>query len=270
MVMGTNNDGVWNETGTSIAVIITPPFWKTWWFRIMFLVTIVVSAGGTVHSIAVRKMRRRMRSLEQEHALERERLRISRDMHDEVGAKLTKISIMSELAMKGRPKADGGTTELLNISQTAREVIDNISAILWAINPRNDKLDNLTGYIREFASEYFEITPITCRFNFPEQMFSHPLSAEVRRNIFLTMKEAINNVVKHSGATSVELNCIVSDHVVEFSIQDDGKGFAIEDVSLRGNGLLNMRKRIEDINGNFQIESQPGSGTRIRLTVPLT
>ena len=269
-VKGSNNDGLWNEAGTSIAVIITPPFWTTWWFTTIFLVTIVASIGSTIRYIETRKLRLRLRDVEQEHALERERLRISRDMHDEVGAKLTKISIMSELAMKGRPKADGGTTELLNISQTAREVIDNISAILWAINPRNDKLDNLTGYIREFASEYFEITPITCRFNFPEQMFSHSLSAEVRRNIFLTMKEAINNVVKHSGATSVELNCIVSDRVVEFSIQDDGKGFAIEDVSLQGNGLLNMRKRIEDINGNFQIESQPGSGTRIRLTVPLT
>jgi signal transduction histidine kinase len=269
-VKGSNNDSLWNKAGTSIAVIITPPIWETWWFTTIFLVTIAASIGSTIRYIETRKLRLRLRDVEQEHALERERLRISRDMHDEVGAKLTKISIMSELAMKGRPKADGGTTELLNISQTAREVIDNISAILWAINPRNDKLDNLTGYIREFASEYFEITPITCRFNFPEQMFSHPLSAEVRRNIFLTMKEAINNVVKHSGATSVELNCIVSDHVVEFSIQDDGKGFSIEDVSLQGNGLLNMRKRIEDINGNFQIESQPGSGTRIRLTVPLT
>ncbi len=114
------------------------------------------------------------------------------------------------------------------------------------------------------------MTPIKYSFDFPEQMPGHPLSAEARRNIFLTMKEAINNVVKHSGATSVELHCRVSDHEVEFSIQDNGRGFIIEELSGRGNGLLNMKKRIEDINGSFQIESQPGCGTRIRLTVPLT
>jgi ligand-binding sensor domain-containing protein/signal transduction histidine kinase len=269
-VKGTNNDGVWNETGTSIAVIITPPFWKTWWFRTIFLVTVAVSIGGTVRHIGTRKWRLKLRGLEQEHALERERLRISRDMHDEVGANLTEIAILSELVKRDILKPEEAETNVQKISERARKLIDNISEIIWAINPRNDKLDNLTGYLREFASEYFEITPIMCRFNFPEQMFSHPLSAEVRRNIFLTMKEAINNVVKHSGATSVELNCIVSDREVEFSIQDNGKGLAIEDVSLQGNGLLNMRKRIEDINGNFQIESQPGSGTRIRLIVPLT
>lgn len=269
-VKGSNNDGVWNEAGTSIAVIITPPFWKTWWFRTMFFVTIVVSVGGTVRSIAVRKMRQRMRSLEQQHALERERLRISRDMHDEVGANLTKIAITSELALKNGETSEGTRKHFHNISQTAREVIDSIGAIIWAINPSNDRLDNLAGYIRESTSEYLEMTPIRYSFDFPEQISGHSLSAEVRHNIFLTVKEAINNVVKHSGATSVELHCRVSDHEVDFGIQDDGRGFIIEDLPRHGNGLLNMKKRIEDINGNFQIESKLGCGTRIRLTVPLT
>ncbi|MGA9364320.1 MAG: two-component regulator propeller domain-containing protein [Bacteroidota bacterium] len=269
-VKGSNNDGVWNEAGTSIVVIITPPFWKTWWFRTISFLTIAVSIGGTIRYIETTKLRRRLRALEQQEALDRERLRISRDMHDEVGANLTKISVLSELAMRKTEKTDGATKELLKISQTAREVIDNIGAILWAINPRNDRLDNLTGYIRESMSEYLEMTPIKYSFDFPEQMPGHSLSAEARRNIFLTMKEAINNVVKHSGATSVELHCRVSDHEVAFSIQDNGRGFIIEELSGRGNGLLNMKKRIEDINGSFQIESQPGCGTRIRLTVPLT
>ena len=269
-VKGSNNDGVWNEAGTSIFVIITPPFWKTWWFRTISFLTIAISIGGTIRYIETTKLRRRLRALEQQEALERERLRISRDMHDEVGANLTKISVMSELALKNRQTPDGGTKELLKISQTAREVIDNIGAILWAINPRNDRLDNLAGYIRESTSEFLEMTPIKYSFDFPEQIPGHPLSAEARRNIFLTMKEATNNVVKHSGATSVELHCRVSDHEVEFSIQDNGKGFIIEELPGRGNGLLNMKKRIEDIDGNFQIESQPGHGTRIKLIVPLT
>jgi signal transduction histidine kinase len=113
------------------------------------------------------------------------------------------------------------------------------------------------------------MTPINCRFDFPTEIPSHQLSAEVRRNVFLTMKEAIHNAVKHSGATLVELNCRVSDHEVEFSVQDNGRGFIIKNLSGQGNGLLNMKKRIEEIDGNFQIESEPGNGTKIRLTVPL-
>lgn len=268
-VKGSNNDNVWNEEGTSIAVIITPPFWRTWWFRTLFLGTMVVSAGGAVRSIAVRKMRRRMRTLEQQQALERERLRISRDMHDAVGANLTKIAITSELALKNGETTDETRKYFHNISQTAREVIDSIGTIIWAINPSNDSLDNLAGYIRESTSEYLEMTPIKISFDFPEQISGHPLSAEVRHNIFLTVKEAINNVVKHSGATTVELHCRVSGHEVEFGIQDNGRGFIIEDLPGHGNGLLNMKKRIEEINGSFQIESKPGCGTGIRLTVPI-
>jgi signal transduction histidine kinase len=269
-VKGSNNDGVWNEEGTSIAAIITPPFWATWWFRTVFFVTITGLIGGGVRYIAVRKLQRRVRALEQQRALERERLRISRDMHDEVGANLTEIAILSELVKRDIQKPKEAETNVQKISEKARELIDNIGEIIWAINPRNDQLDNLTSYLREFASEYFEMASMNCRFDFPAEMPSRQLSAEVRRNIFLTMKEAINNAVKHSGATSAQLSCRASDYEVEFSIQDNGRGLVIENLSGQGNGLVNMKKRIEEISGNFLIESQPGNGTTIRLTVPLT
>ena len=269
-VKGSNNDGVWNEEGTSMAVIITPPFWKTWWFRIAFFVTIAGSIGGTIRYVGVRNLQRRLRDLEQQHALERERLRISRDMHDEVGANLTEIAILSELVRRDIQKPKEAEINVQKISEKARELIDNISEIIWAINPQNDRLDDVTSYIREFASEYFEMTSINCRFDFPADMPDHLLSAEVRRNIFLTIKEAINNVVKHSGATLVTLHCGVSGYEVEFGVQDNGRGFNIETLSGQGNGLLNMKKRIEDINGNFQIESQLGKGTKILLSVSLT
>ncbi len=267
-VKGSNNDGVWNEEGTSIVLVITPPFWNTWWFKTVFLLTLAVSMYGTIRYIERQKVLQRLTAVEEQHGLERERLRISRDMHDEVGANLTKISVLSELAARKSEKTDGAAKELHTISQTAREVTNSIGAILWAINPQNDRLENLTGYVREYASGYFEMTTIDCRFNFPAEIPGHPLSAEVRRNIFLTLKEAINNVVKHSGATLVELHCRVSDHEVEFAVQDNGRGFPIEDLSQHGNGLLNMKRRIEDIHGDFHITSEPGSGTRIELTVP--
>ena len=269
-VKGSNNDGVWNEEGTSIAVIITPPFWSTWWFRAFALVAMFGSVGGTVRYLEIRKMKRRIERLEQERALERERSRISQDMHDEVGASLTKIAIVSELAMKNAGDADGMTTQLQNISQTSREVVDSISAIVWAINPKNDRLDNLAGYLREYASDYFEITPIHCRFDFPDELPSDPLSSVVRRNIFLTVKEAIHNIVKHSAATAVHIRLSLAGRQLEIGIEDNGKGFLMEDISRYGNGLNNMRKRIESINGKFDIQSQPGGGTKISFIVPVT
>jgi signal transduction histidine kinase len=269
-VKGSNNDGVWNETGISIHVIITPPFWATWWFRIALFVVTILTTGGTIRFVEFQKIKRKIAQLERSHAIERERLRISQDMHDEVGANLTKIAIISELAMKNARDADGMTTQLQNISHTAREVIDSISAIVWAINPTNDKLDNLAGYIREYASDYFEMTPIRCMIDFPQELPDHALSAEVRRNIFLTMKEAMNNVVRHSAATTVRICMVLRDRHVEMSIEDNGRGFAIDDISRYGNGLTNMRRRVETINGTFDVQSQPGAGTRILVHVPLT
>lgn len=268
-VKGSNNDGAWNEAGTSIAVIITPPFWSRWWFRVFALVAVFGSVGGTIRFIEIRKINRKIERLKHERELERERSRISQDMHDEVGANLTKIAIISELAMKNAGDAVGMTTQLQNISRTSREVVDSIGAIVWAINPKNDRLDNLAGYIREYASDYFEMTPIDCRFDFPEEVAGLPLSAEVRRNIFLTMKEAIHNVVKHSGATSVQIRLRLADRQLELVIEDNGTGFVMDDISGYGNGLLNMRKRIEGINGKFDIQSQPGGGTKIRFIAPV-
>jgi signal transduction histidine kinase len=269
-VKGSNNDGIWNNEGTSIAVIVTPPFWKTWWFRTFGFVAILLSVGGSIRYVEMKKLKRTIEQLEQERALERERTRISQDMHDEVGANLTKIAIISELAMKNAGDVDGITTQLQSISKTSREVVDSIGAIVWAINPKNDRLDNLAGYLREYASDYFEIAKIDCRFDFPDELPSHSLSSVVRRNIFLTVKEAIHNIVKHSAATAVHIRLRLAGRQLEIGIEDNGKGFVMADISGYGNGLMNMKKRVESINGKFDIQSQPGCGTKIKLIVPVT
>jgi signal transduction histidine kinase len=269
-VKGSNNDGVWNEEGTSIAVIIFPPFWKTWWFTTLLFLAAAGVVGGSIWYLEISRLRRRLKVAEQEHALERERLRISRDMHDEMGANLTEIAILCELVKRDIQKPEDAEPNVQKIATMARELIDSIGEIIWAMNPRNDMLDHLAGYLREYASEFFGMTPIVCHFDFPDQLPCLTFSAEVRRNVFLTMKEAINNVVKHSGATSAELRCRASDHEVEFSIRDNGRGFDTEMGKQDGNGLRNMRKRIEEIDGTLQIESLPGRGTRVRLVVPLS
>jgi signal transduction histidine kinase len=139
--------------------------------------------------------------------------------------------------------------------------------IIWALNPKNDNLEGLAGYIRRFASEYLEPTPIECIFNFPEELHGMALSVEVRRNIYLVVREALHNVVKHSGASRVDIRLSVFDGRFSISVKDDGKGFEPEKLELPGNGLVNMKKRMTDIGGEVVIRSNAGQGTEIEIVV---
>lgn len=264
-VKGSNNDGIWNEEGTSIAVIITPPFWATWWFRGFAFIFVLISVGGTIRYVEKRKLMRRIEQLEQERALERERARISQDMHDEVGASLSEIAILSELAKKKPHEADVHVQE---ISERAAEVIDNVSEIVWAINPKNDTLDNLVAHLRRYAVKYLGLAQIRCTFNAPDVIPAHHLTAEVRRNLFLVVKEALHNVVKHSGATEVYIDATLRDDSLDITISDKGRGFDLTDNLQAGNGLVGMHKRIADIGGVLRMESELRKGTKIEVHLP--
>ncbi len=265
-VKGSNNDGVWNEVGTSIAIIISPPFWETWWFRIPSLLILFLSIGGAIRYVEMKKIKRKIEMLEQERALERERTRISRDMHDEVGSSLSEIVILSELAKK---KPDEAENHIKEISERAAEVIDNVSEIVWAMNPKNDKLDNLIAHTRRYAVKYLGLANIGCQFMVPEIIPAYPLSAEVTRNLFLVVKEILHNIAKHSCASEVTFTVDLFNQVLDVKIVDNGKGFSLDKSEGLGNGLLNMRKRIEDIGGLITIESFEGKGTQINYSVKI-
>jgi signal transduction histidine kinase/streptogramin lyase len=260
-VKGTNHDGVWNEQGASVRVVIVPPFWMTWWFRIMAIIVVLGAVAGAAKYISVRTFRKRVEELERQQALENERKRISKDMHDELGANLTKIAILSELAQK-------------NVAAPGR-----LQTIIWAINPQHNTLDGLAAYLRKYAANYLELTPVRYRLDFPETVPGHPLSAEFRRHIFMVVKEALHNVVKHAQATEVEMKLGAFDHTLEITIQDNGKGFCpeilngakgAEPVSGRGNGVPNMNKRITEVGGRLEIKSQPQHGTTIKICAKIT
>jgi signal transduction histidine kinase len=209
------------------------------------------------------------KDLDRQLMLERERARISQDMHDDVGASLTRISMMSDLVRDMTGIREDARQWLGQISGTSREVTEEMDQIIWALNPKNDNLDGLAGYIRRFASEYLEPTSIDCVFDFPEEMPGRALSVEVRRNVYLVVREALHNVVKHSGATRVDFRLSIFDFRFSISIKDDGKGFKPEKLEFPGNGLVNMKKRMNDIGGEVLINSKPGLGTEIELIVSL-
>ena len=267
-VKGSNHDGVWNEEGASIAVVITPPWWKTTWFTVFLWVSVAGSIGGTVRYVEMRKLRKQIELLEREQAVGRERARISQDMHDEVGAGLTEIGILSELAKTNIQNPAEAEIHMQGVSETSRETIASISEIIWAINPRNDLLDDLVAYLRHYTARYLGATGIALTFDIPETIPDFHLSAEARRNIFLVVKEAFHNIVKHSQATAVFMTISFAKQHLDILVKDNGRGFSAG-VSGFGNGLRNMEKRMTDIGGTFAITSEPGEGTKVVIGVRL-
>jgi signal transduction histidine kinase/streptogramin lyase len=264
-VKGSNNDGVWNEVGTSILVRIVPPFWARWWFRSFAVITMFLAIGGGIRYVEMRKLKRRIERLEQERALERERLRISQDMHDEVGSALSEITILTELVKKEFDNSHNAQAHIHKISDRSREVTKSIAQIVWAINPKNDPLENLVAYIRHYAVQYFTASPIRCHCNFPETVPEVHLSAEARRNVFLAVKESLHNIVKHSSATEAVITLRHTGTSIEILVEDNGKGFSPEARADFGNGLENMTRRLAQIKGFCEVQSSPGAGTRVRI-----
>ena len=194
-----------------------------------------------------------------------ERERISADMHDELGSGMTAIRLMSEIA---RNKMQGGIVppELGKISASANDVLNKMNAIIWSMNHNNDTLDSLLSYIRTYANEFFENTNIECRVFIPEQIKETEISGVKRRNIFLCVKETLHNIVKHSKATQVSIRIII-DHELRIEISDNGVGIGEEKIVHFGNGLKNMKRRMENLGGDYEIRSDEGTLTILRLII---
>ncbi len=197
-------------------------------------------------------------------AQQNERERISADMHDELGSGMTAIRLMSEIA---RNKMKENTpVEIDKISHSADEVLNKMNAIIWSMNSGNDTLDNLVSYIRSYALEYFDMTPIDCRIYTPPDVPEMELTGDRRRNLFLCIKETLNNALKHSKATELSITFFI-DTALTIRVQDNGVGIDMEKIRRFGNGLKNITKRMTSIGGTYQIANNGGTVTT--LTLPL-
>ena len=267
-VTACNNDGLWNNTGAAISLYLQPHFWQTSWFQGLAILVAVGMVAGTARHLTRRKMQRALERLEQQHAVDSERARIARDMHDDLGARLTQILMVLDQA--GRAQGQQTNASVFSrASGLVREVIDNMDAMVWAINPRNDSIDRLGFYLNEYASSYFDMTPISCRFDIAGELPTAPISSEERHNLFCVVKEALNNAAKHSKATEVWVRLRIKGDTLRLGVEDNGKGFEYPVSDGMGNGLANMARRMKRIGGEFQVNSRPGKGTAIELSVPL-
>jgi ligand-binding sensor domain-containing protein/signal transduction histidine kinase len=262
-VKGCNNDGVWNETDATLEFVILPHFWQTRWFIGFIAVMAVGTVAGVARYVTWRKVRGKLLMLEQQHAVERERTRIARDMHDDLGARLTEILMLSNLA-KASPE---NKRHVEKISGSANEVVRSLDAMVWAVDPGKDSLESLVFYLQEYAELFMGLSPIRCRLDIPDELPHHPVASEVRHNIFMVIKEALNNAVKYSEATEIAIRVSVSDDRLLIVIEDNGKGFDLNVVSPSSNGLTNMEKRMKAIHGAFRVSSHPGGGTRVEISL---
>jgi signal transduction histidine kinase len=206
---------------------------------------------------------------ERQHALEEERARIAQDLHDDLGATLTEIRFLSAVKSHDSLVPENTRYQLSEVSEKSRQLVSSLDEIVWAVNPANDSLSSLASYLRHVAEEFFRNTSVRCRLDVDESLPAVPLTSEVRHNLYLSIREALNNIAKHAQASEVWLRIHWSDQTLRIVLEDNGCGFANAAILTPGDGLPNMRRRLEKIGGRFECESSLGSGTVCRISLPI-
>ncbi len=206
------------------------------------------------------------RDLDRQLMLERERARISQDMHDDIGAGLTRIAMISEAPLKTSEPSGEIANRLLKVAMASREMISRLNVIVWALNPRYDNLESLISYLRRYFGEYVENFGIRLLTEVPDNIPEVQIAPDSRRNIFYAVQEAVHNAVKHGECTEISLDISIDPELLKMNISDNGKGFDAKRNSAMGNGLHNMRKRAEEMGGNCRIETGQGTGTTVLLS----
>jgi signal transduction histidine kinase len=247
--------------------VILPPWWQTWWFRIPGGLLLIGLMIGGIRFYYGRKLEKQRMLLEKQQAVEKERTRIATDMHDDLGAGLSRIKFLSETIGIKKQQELPIEEDINKIREYSHEMIDKMGEIVWALNEKNDSLNDLLAYTRAYAAEYLSQNGIRCSISMAEPGADKFVSGEFRRNIYLAVKEALHNIVKHAQAETVNIDITVSD-LLAIAVKDDGAGFDEKNVRPFSNGLGNMQKRMKEIGGTLSIKT--GKGTLVVLEAPLS
>jgi signal transduction histidine kinase/ligand-binding sensor domain-containing protein len=254
-VAAENADGVWSRRPAVFHFLIKPPFWQTWWFLIL-LALVIALLVYSAYRYQLSKML----------ALELLRNKISTDLHDDIGSTLSSISILSEVAARGDEKKSKRI--LGEINERSYQLMEKMDDIVWSISSKNDTVGNLFARIQQFAATVLEAKDIDYEVNVPERIKGIKLDMQRRQNIYLILKESINNLIKYSCCTKTCIEAGYENNLLRIEITDNGNGFDMKTIHY-GNGLLNMKKRADAMKGTFLIVSTPGTGTRVILSVQI-
>ncbi|HMB92738.1 MAG TPA: two-component regulator propeller domain-containing protein [Rhodothermales bacterium] len=254
-VRGSNDDGVWNEQGARLALTITPPFWQTWWFRLLLLAALVgLLAAGHRYRVA--------RLIE----MERLRMRIAQDLHDDIGSGLSSIALASELAGRDPGLGDDKRRHFAIVTNKARQLANALTDIVWLVDPKQDQLDDLIEHMEE--STRTMLVGLDYTFERPTAMPPHPIDPDIRRHVYLLYKEILHNIVKHARATKVNITLEKTGRDLMLIVADNGVGFE-ETAMQNGHGLQNMKHRAAQMHGSLVYDGKPGTGTTVHFTARL-
>lgn len=260
--------GITSVPQRMLEISVVPPFWQTAWFRITSILGALLFVSLSLYLVLVTRYRRRLRKLQLQQELERVRVRISADIHDDIGAGLTRIALAGDLATMQLPENDPQKQRVAGMAASARVLSQSLKEVVWSVRPEYDRSDNMIRYFRDYCGEYFEATSIRCTFNTGATLPVFPVSPEIRRNLFLILKEALNNIAKHAEAEQVNVAVKVEGKNFTLSVRDDGRGIsaAVAGENMRAHGLKGMRKRAEAIGFSFDISPGEKGGTRVTVS----
>ena len=261
--------GVWQDAWQSLPLEIVPRFWERRAVQVLGVAGLLTAAMATAWVVSRARLRRRLAMLERQRALDGERSRIARDMHDEIGARLTQISLLSALVDGSAGNEAEVRTQTKKISGAARSLTRSLDEIVWAVRPQNDNLESLVDYLGESLRDLCEGSPLRCWFSGPPVVPAAEVAANVRHNVLLACSEVVNNALKYSGGTEVRVRVQIEAQVLVIEIADDGRGFELAAGEAKCSGLVHIRQRMEEIGGTSACQTAPGEGVRFTFRVPL-
>lgn len=258
--------GRYPEQTTQYKFSISPPWWQSWWFRLISGLLIIGLLIMIIRIYSRRKLNMQIRVLEKQQAIEKERTRIATDMHDDLGAGLSRIKFLSQSISNKKIEDETIKTELEKITGYSNEMTEKMGEIVWALNEKNDTLADLVAYTRSYAVEYLANHDIACEADTPLHLPGTFITGEIRRNIFLSVKECLHNIVKHAGAARVKFS-IQLNKEIQIVIHDNGKGIDWEHQRAFSNGIQNIKQRMKEIKGQAEFSNE--GGTKVIFTIPL-
>jgi len=258
LVRSVDSNGITSVGPARLEFRVLPPVYMRGWF----MACAIAALGLAFYALYRYRVARLIE-------IERVRTRIATDLHDDVGASLSLIAMLSELASRQTARGDAKAVEsLASIAGTARELIDTTSDIVWAVDPRKDRVGDLITRMRRFASDAFGARDVTLRFEAQPQDRAAPLAAYIRREVYVVFKELVNNVARHSASTEVQITVAIQAGTLTLRVRDNGRGFDLSRQG-EGNGLDSIRARAQRLRAQFRVVSSPGGGCETTLTVPL-
>ena len=271
-----HSDGQWDGSVYQLPVVARQHLWQTGVFRWTGAAVIVLSATGLGILVSRRRAARKLARMKAETALANERSRIARDIHDDLGISLTQIAMQCEVMEDDFDHPEQMRQHVAELSNSARAVTRAVDEIVWAVTPGNDTLEKFTTFIGQFVQNNLRPTGLACRLALPAELPSIPMEATLRHHLYLVIREALNNIIRHAHAQTVYFTLTLAGRTLTLTLTDDGTGFDPKPDAIpagerlfSGNGLSNMRKRMDEIGGTLEIVSAPGRGTALTLQLKL-